>query len=71
MPKVSNTRQQRADELLARIKRGPSSLGKMTRLYQIWVESWILDDLVDLIPELKAEAKLREIENNKDDEILN
>lgn len=73
MPKVIDTRRQRAAKLLERIMHGPSfnptTGGPLTteeaqRLYRIWMQSWILEDLKNLIPELKAvtlEAEVVEI----------
>lgn len=68
MPKVTNTRKQRANELLARIKRGPSSIdethefdGSATtaeqrrKRYNTWFESWVRCELIDLIPELRKQ----------------
>ncbi len=66
MPKVTNTRKQRAQELLARLQRGPSfdddrSQGfdatEATRQFRMWGETWILEELKDLIPELRKGAK--------------
>ena len=73
MPKVTDTRKQRAARLLERIERGPSfnpttgeplTTEEAQALYNRWMQSWILEDLKDLIPELKPltlEAKIVEI----------
>jgi hypothetical protein len=73
MPKVTDTRKLRAAKLLERIERGPSfnpttgeplTTEEAQRLYRVWMQSWILEDLKDLIPELKPltlEAKIVEI----------
>lgn len=64
MPKFTNTRKLRADELLKRLKNGPSfyvhpsldiifNVDEATRQYRLWATSWILDELIDLVPELK------------------
>jgi hypothetical protein len=62
MPKMTGTKKQKAEELLTRIQRGPSfdeiGLSKFTpceaeRQYRLWMKSWIRDDLINLIPELK------------------
>ena len=63
MPKVIDTRKQRAAKLLERIERGPSFNPPMAgepltteeaqRLYRIWMQSWILEDSKALITELK------------------
>lgn len=60
------TRAVRAAELLERLERGPSfgeptrngaprmmSADAATRAYRLWVASWILDELRDLVPELR------------------
>jgi hypothetical protein len=68
MPKVDGTRKQRAVKLLERLQRGPSmfflerdykDLGprelqdSVTARYRAWAESWILEDVQALIPELR------------------
>jgi hypothetical protein len=67
MPKLYGTRKQRARELLERIKRGPGfnvpmdgsslTVEQVKDLYQLWVGSWVLEDLQDLIPELRKDAE--------------
>lgn len=63
MPKCTNTRQQRAAQLLRRLETGPAFSSPFDgsnftpetakNKYKLWVDTWILDELVDLIPELK------------------
>lgn len=62
MPEVANTRKLRALKLLERILRGPSfnpttreplTTEEAQRLYRVWMQSWILEDLIALIPELR------------------
>jgi len=59
MPKVTDTRKQRAAKLLEMVKRGPvfSTIGGTqdtpTEQYQRWAESWIVAELCDLVPELR------------------
>jgi len=62
MPRIHNTRKERAERLLERCKRGPSISAYpgevltdkiISAHYKAWAESWILGDLIDLIPELK------------------
>jgi hypothetical protein len=62
MPKTSNTRKQRAAELLKKLTNGPAfdetpgrplSLDEIKSQYRIWSESWILDELKELVPELR------------------
>lgn len=67
MPKITNTRKQRASELLARLERGPHfdsnpdgtsyTPGNAQEQYQLWVNSWIIGELIDLIPELRQMEK--------------
>ncbi len=59
MPKVYDTRKQRAIELLERLRRGPAHLEQSTPLesYQLWAESWIVPELKKLIPELKEKKR--------------
>lgn len=66
MPKTEGTREQRAEELLKRIERGPSfsdptmfgspplTPDEASRQYRGWAQSWIVNELVLLIPELRA-----------------
>ena len=62
MPKVHNTRKQRAKELLKKLTRGPSIFGcgietlneeEFASRWKIWTESWIIHELKYLIPELR------------------
>jgi hypothetical protein len=58
MPQVNDTRRLRARALVERLERGPSleketSPKEWTRLYHIWVESWILPEIRNLVPELR------------------
>ncbi len=65
MPKVNGTRKQRAEELLARLQRGPI-IGDVTRHdglieqdqvrreYRCWAGSWVLTELCQLVPELRC-----------------
>lgn len=70
MPKVRNTRRQRAALLLQKLTHGPSwgtlppeavlsdrAAEEATRQYRSWVQSWILPEVRDLLPELRAAAK--------------
>lgn len=66
MPKVTNTRKQRAKELFARLKRGPllstTTFGEiiLTALeehYRCWFQSWNETELLDLIPELRSQDR--------------
>jgi hypothetical protein len=70
MPKVTDTRKQRAARLLERIERGPSfnpttgeplTTEEAQRLYSVWMQSWILEDLIDLIPELRQSQRPQEV----------
>ena len=62
MPKVIDTRKLRTAKLLERIERGPSfnpttgeplTTEEAQAQYNRWMNSWILEDLKDLIPELR------------------
>lgn len=65
MPKVRGTRKQRAAELLDRIRRGPSfsnhtitfTVDEAATQYKRWSESWIVHELIELVPELKGGGK--------------
>jgi hypothetical protein len=65
MPKVRGTRKQKAAELLERIERGPSfsdtgrtfTLAEAAEQYQRWAQSWIIQPLHELVPELKVRGK--------------
>jgi hypothetical protein len=62
MPKVYGTRKQKAIELFEMLKRGPAfnNIGHPDNpedVYKRWVETWILQEIQNLIPELK---KLKE-----------
>lgn len=64
MPKVRGTRRQRAAELLDRLRRGPSfsdgrpfTSAEAAAQYKIWSESWIIQELLALVPELKGSGK--------------
>jgi len=66
MPKVYNTRKQRARELYERLRRGPSlsphagrgtytglTVAEAERQVRGWLGSWITYEVIDLVPELK------------------
>lgn len=68
MPKIHGTRKQLAAELKDRLTRGPSFSAPLSSndppfspeaaaaQYKIWVESWILEPLIQLVPELKRKG---------------
>ena len=69
MPKVTNTRAQRAKDLLNMLKNGPSfsvmDFNGVTHPYKMaeqayrrWAESWILPELEELVPELYAQQPI-------------
>ncbi len=69
MPKVIDTRKLRAAKLLERIERGPSfnpttgeplTTEEAQAQYNRWMNSWILEDLKYLIPELR-QVQLQEV----------
>lgn len=61
MPKVSNTRKQKAAKLLEVVKDGPASgvnddptvLSLPREAYQLWVNTWVSPALRELVPELR------------------
>lgn len=69
MPKIANTRKQRANELLDRLRRGPSFSDTFRTLdgpfttdmasaqFRNWSRSWIIDELIELVPELKKQKE--------------
>lgn len=66
MPKTTNTRKQRADDLLKTLERGPSIFNPKKSIveeefrerYDLWFRTWILRQFIDLVPELrKANAR--------------
>lgn len=67
MPKITNTRKQRALELLDRLRHGPSfyhpiGSGIFTEThareaYYNWFEGWVEEEILYLIPELKKESE--------------
>lgn len=67
MPKVNNTRKQKAKELLERLERGPSTSfdifkdklptdENINKSYRLWAQSWIIPAIKELIPELKGDS---------------
>lgn len=66
MPKVTGTRKQKAHELIERLLRGPSlhyftveptSEDQIMHDVRMWLETWIIPDVRDLVPELKAKPE--------------
>jgi hypothetical protein len=63
MSKISGTRKQKAKELLERVKHGPyfsydafgmpSSQKVVEADYRLWAETWLVDQLIELVPELR------------------
>lgn len=66
MPKVKNTRKQRAEQLVELLQKGPAFLEEKERAagsgdephdlkwrYVLWVNTWVMPELRDLVPELK------------------
>jgi hypothetical protein len=65
MPRVQNTRKQRAEVLRNRLLKGPSfsqftmtpeAIAEAGRQFRLWSESWIIGELDDLVPELRKKA---------------
>jgi hypothetical protein len=52
---MPQTRRARAYQLLNDVARGPASLNEKDKAnYNLWVSTWILPKIVELIPELKG-----------------
>jgi hypothetical protein len=76
MPKVHNTRKERAVRLFRRLVDGPSlsepfdgsayTANQATVDYRRWSRSWIIGDLIDLVPELRKhkEELLAKVKSN-------
>jgi hypothetical protein len=71
MPRVYDTRKQRAVQLLLRLREGPAfGFGNkpMTRKqaeqeYRLWSQSWMILELISLVPELRRLHKLGRLNN--------
>ncbi len=53
---MAQTKAQRARALAYKVAKGPASLdgGTLTRAgYNLWMSTWILPEIVELIPQLK------------------
>jgi hypothetical protein len=67
MPKVRDMRKEKAATLLRRIKEGPSFSGtpfhdpftpeEAARQYKLWADSWIVEQVSELVPELRAKRE--------------
>lgn len=68
MPKIRDTRKDKAQELLALVLRGPSTSfdifkhepptdANINRQYKLWAETWVVPMLKELVPELKQANK--------------
>lgn len=63
MPKVTDTRQQRAFQLLARLEIGPSFAPHIgpeaftpqyaEEAFRLWAQTYVLEELKSLVPELR------------------
>lgn len=64
MPKIHNTRRQKASELIKRLERGPifdepyekpwnDDRDGFPAQYKLWCESWIIPAVKELVPELR------------------
>jgi len=63
MPKIHNTRLQRGKELLDLLQQGPAGIDDQPswpeftkKDYDLWFNTWVHDQLIDLVPELRKEA---------------
>lgn len=74
MPKVSGTKKRRAQELLERLEHGPefrsisgalsdlSAAAEAQESYRRWVKTWVVNELRDLVPELRGQAKNNQVQ---------
>ena len=71
MPKVSNTRNHRALELLQRLEDGPSfsdifgegmTTEEATKQFKIWATTWLIPEVKDLVLELRTMVKKGELD---------
>jgi hypothetical protein len=64
MPKIHDTRREKAAKLFKMVKNGPSfsnpfysgevfTVKEATAQYQRWAESWVIELLTELVPELR------------------
>ncbi len=64
MPKVRDTKKQKARELLRRVTDGPAfsepldgtpfTPGKAIALYRLWASTWVIPDILELVPQLRS-----------------
>jgi hypothetical protein len=71
MPKVTGTRDHNARELFTRLQRGPAALRNTTGCtvedYNLWVSTWILPQIIDLIPQLRKDPPAYQLMSSKQD----
>ena len=71
MPKVSGTRDHNARDLFTRLQRGPASIhntaGCKAEDYNLWVSTWILPQIIDLIPQLRKDPPAFQLMNRSQD----
>lgn len=69
MPKVTGTRDHKARDLFAKVQRGPASLNDTTgcnrEQYNLWVSTWVLPQLIELIPQLRKDPPDYQLMNSK------
>lgn len=62
MPRITNTRKQKAEELLRLAEKGPSFTSEIPNWalkelpsydYKLWAESWLIPIIKELVPELR------------------
>lgn len=71
MPKVTGTRDHNARELFTKLQRGPASIhntaGCRAEDYNLWVSTWILPQIIDLIPQLRKDPPAFQLMNRSQD----
>ena len=71
MPKVTGTRDRNARELFNKLQRGPVSThntgGCSAEEYSLWVSTWILPQIIDLIPQLRKDPPTFQLMNRTQD----
>jgi hypothetical protein len=69
MPKVTGTRDHNARELFTRLQRGPAALRNTTGCtvedYNLWFSTWILPQIIDLIPQLRKDPPAYQLMSSK------
>jgi hypothetical protein len=72
MPKLTGTRDHKARDLFTKVQRGPASLNDTTgcnrEQYNLWVSTWVLPQLIELIPQLRKDPPDYQLMNRTQEE---